>query len=31
LLGGRDALVKEFDPWPKAAKALVAAVRNFAS
>lgn len=31
LLGGRDALVKEFDPRPKAAKALVAAVRNFAS
>lgn len=31
LLGGRDALVKEFDPWPKAAKALVGAVRNFAS
>ena len=31
MLGGRDALVKVFDPWPKAASALIAAVRKYAT
>lgn len=30
-LGGRGALLKEFDPWPKAARALIAKVRECAS
>lgn len=30
-MGGRDALIKHFDPWPKAAQVLIEKTREFAN